>query len=335
MKVLLVGYSANYSLEASYYRAFTKIGVITEYFNIYNHLQPYIKFGKVGSLFNQFIPVDIWQRKVNRELALYIKETKPDLVLVFCNAPVLYSTLAFVKSVCQTKFILIWPDPLTNLQAHVHQSAQLYDGVATYSKNSVPIFEKLGFLNVNWLPLAADPELHNISSIPQKKVNDLIFIGALRPEREETLAYIGNNFPNIKMIILGSDWHRNKSDVLKKSIQKRQVVGKEYSLMLNQSKINLNIIDNTCFPAANMRFFEIPISSGLQLASVCPEFDDEFQDELSVLYYNNKENLLSRIEWILTNSSTANNIIRESYQLVKNKHTYLERVNKLVSIWAS
>lgn len=333
MNVCIVGGKQEYALETSYRRAFEQLGAKISVFDVDAHQKPYLRLGRFGQTFHRFVPIDAWQRKLNRDLALAITAQKPDLVLVFCNMPVLFSTLAFVKSLCNTRFVLVWPDPLTNMQPHVQQAACLYDGVATYCKASIPVFKQMGFQNVQWIPLAADAALHQIDTIPGYFLYDLVFLGAWRPEREKALAAITKHFPSLKIGIWGTQWNRNQTKVLRPYLQAKPIVGRGYATVMNQSRINLNVIDDTCLPAANMRFFEVPITHGLQLHSVCPEFQQEYIDKCHVLNYGTMEEMCSKIEWAMTHQ--ADDIRQEGFRLTLQQHTYHRRAEQLQAFFLS
>jgi hypothetical protein len=335
MHVLIVGSGDAFCLESSYQRALESIGESVKRFDVYDQLQPFIPFGKVGQLLNTFLPVDTWQRKMNRKLSLQIQLLKPDLVLIFCNAPVLFSTLAFVKSIIKSRFILVWPDPLTNLQPHLQQAASLYDGVATYCRASVPVFEQLGFANVHWIPLAADPALHQLTAPATIFTHDLTFVGAFRPERGKTLAAIATKFPNLKLGIWGTSWQRCPHKILRPYIHNQPLRGKAYADLFNHTRINLNVIDHTCYPAANMRFFEIPIALGLQLSNSCPEMQEIYRHGEHSLYYYSDEELFTQVEQVLSNISYSQGIREGGYELTLLAHTYKHRASQLLDWYAS
>lgn len=330
MTVFIVGHQQHYSLEASYQRAFDAIGVQTRSYDIFEQQKQYVRLGALGRLFHTFVPVDTWQRKVNRELALAIIAEQPDMVLIFCNAPVLAGTLAFVRSLNAIPFVLVWPDPLLNLLPHLYSTAPLYDGVATYCQASIPVFEHLGFRNVKWVPLAADETLHNMAYPPTSFDQDLLFIGALRPEREQTLATLLHLFPSLHLSIWGTDWHRCRHAALRRLAHKKPLTGNDYALALQRSRISLNIIDTTCLPAANMRFFEIPVAYGLQLASVCPEFDQEYRHQTHLLYYNTTEALAESINWVLSHPAQTQELREAAHLLTLERHTYRHRAAQLL-----
>lgn len=331
MLVYIVGQLNAFSLETSYANALRDRGVQVRTFDIVEQQQSFSKLGKLGRLFHDFVPIDAWQRKVNRKLALDIVAHQPDVVLVFCNAPVLLGTLAFVRSLTMIPFVLVWPDPLLNLKAHLAQAACLYDGVATYSRATVPVFERMGFRNVCWVPLAADHTLHGIDTRPASYTYDLAFAGAWRPERETALVQIRQLFPTLKLGIFGPNWDRCTSSALRSIIHKKPLLGRSYAQVFNSSQINLNVIDDTCLPAANMRFFEIPVAHGLQLASPCPEFSDTYLHHEHILYFANPDELAEGIEWVMQHPKQANLLREAAYQQTVSVNTYKNRVDQVLT----
>ena len=329
MTVFTVGDQNQFSLESSYRRGFEELGVQVRCFDIFRHQQAYIRLGAVGRLFHAFVPIETWQRKVNRDLALAIMAEKPDLVLVFCNAPVLAGTLAFIRSLTAIPLVLVWPDPLLQLQAHLLPCAPLYSGVVTYSKATIPVFQRLGFQQVQWVPLAADPHLHSLAETNQPHTHDLSFIGAWRPERERILATILHQFPALKLGIWGTNWHRATHRSVRLLARKRPLRGKEYAETIRASRINLNVIDDTGGPAANMRFFELPMARGLQLASRCPEFSDTYQHRQHVLYFSSETDLAESVNWVLAHPKQAAEIRQNGHELTRQQHTYRHRAEQL------
>lgn len=104
----------------------------------------------------------------------------------------------------------------------------------------------------------------------------MTFIGGWRPEREAVLAGLAG----LDLKIWGPEWDRRCAGnaVVLKAWQGRPLVGTEFATAVAASKVNLNIIDPTNHPAANMRFFEIPVAGGLQVCSACPEMSGVFRD---------------------------------------------------------
>ncbi|MEZ0539258.1 CgeB family protein [Fibrella arboris] len=333
MTVLTVGTQNEFGLEASYRRGLETVGIQVRSFDIYAAERRHVRIGKLGALMHRFMPVDSWRRKANRELAMTVVAERPDLVLVFCNSPILFSTLAFVRSLTSVPFVLIWPDPLLLMEPHVQQAAPFYDGVATYSNATVPVFKQMGFRNVQWLPFGADLPMHHLPEPATQFSNDIGFIGAWRPEREQALAVVAREFRSRRIAIWGTSWNRCEQPAVRKLAYKRPLRGKAYAEAFNQTRINLNVIDEGCMPAANMRFFEIPIAHGLQVASSCPEFSADYVHQQQLLYYANQDELITTIEWALTYPERAAELRREAYAHTLAQHTYAHRAQQLIRLF--
>ncbi len=329
-KVVFAGAAINeHCLEASYRRAFERLGFEVHWFDTVSAQRKYIRLGKAGQYLNDFIGIQPWIKKMQREFAVQTKNLRPDLILVFCNARIHVNVLAFLKSVLPAKIVLIWPDTLFNIEAHVAQSAALYDGLASYSREAVPVFRRLGFSRVEWIPLAADELLHGGFEVPEQFRYDLTFIGNARPERIRMLESLTRHFPALKMGIWGGGW-RNVSPALKPFVTEKHVYGREFAGLMNASGITLNVIDDTNYPSANMRFFEAPICRSLQLSSACPEWEDEYRDLRHLAYFHNEEELLAKTEHLLTHAQAGREIREAAYALTTERHTYYHRAQQII-----
>jgi spore maturation protein CgeB len=137
-----------------------------------------------------------------------------------------------------------------------------------------------------------------------------------------------------KMKIWGPDWGlrcRNNSPIMK-AWQKRPLRGREFAKAVASSKVNLNIIDRTNYPAANMRFFEIPCAGGLQVCSPCPEMELEFKHGETTFYYRDGSELTGQIRDLLDDSELRGKVKQAAHRKVMEKHTYLHRAKQILSL---
>ncbi len=326
-KILVVGIISEWSLENSYIKSFKSLGHQVNSFDIVKSELNHTKLFKFGRLLNNFIPIDAWVRKSNKDLFVFVKQNLPDLIIIFGQSRISTGLIAQLKiSFPDIKISFFWPDPMLNLTPNLIQNLRLYDIVFTYSKDSISVFEDLGARNVKWLPFAGDISLHGSSLFKKDYECDLSFIGMWRPEREEIIYKIFHDLPMLNIKIWGPDWERSKNyKYLKKIHQKIDLRGTEFSSAIYSSKISLNIMDDTNYPASNMRFFEIPCSGGLQLSSYCPEMKDIFIDGESIFYFKTPEECIEKIKTLLNKIEYRNKIINSSKQLILNEHNYEQR----------
>ena len=332
MKILIVSDFSIYALANSYVRAFEQLGHEIKGFDVKSKVESHVRLGKIGSKLNLFWPVHAWQRKANRELAILFKDFQPDKVIVFGNAPVLFGTLAFFRSVSSAELILYWPDTLVNLEQYQINAARLYHKLATYSKATISVFEKIGFEKVEWLPFAGDILFLEGKECSKGQFDyDISFAGGWRPEREKAITAILDNFPGIKLFVRGTEWMKNcKDERIKKCFNPQSLYGKDFGNFFRTSAINLNVIDDTNYPAANMRFFEVSASGALQLCSSCPEMEDVFKHGEHVFYFKDQQEMLQNIHYILNNPANAMAVRNNAFQLITRQHSYTNRAGQLL-----
>ena len=331
-KILIVGVTYDFALEQSYARAAQHLGMKVKMFDPIIVSEKYSKFGFFGKQLQRFLPVEAWDRKVNRELIVTVKEYEPDLIMVFTSTRVLYGSLITIKTISKAKIVWIWPDSPLNLNENNYFSRKLFDLSATYSIGSLPYLEHVGFNNVHWVPLAGDSMLHSIKKEKTALIRDVSFVGMWRPEREKYMKSIIENLGHLNIEIYGSVWKRDCKDkaVLKKW-KGNGITGKEMARYFSSSRVNINVIDDTNFPAANMRFFEICMAGGLQVTTLAPEMESKFVHKKHLLYSKNESEMLENIQWVLKNPDQADQIRKDGQELVEKSELYIHRFNYIIS----
>lgn len=331
-RVMLVGHYTVGNLESSYRTAFESLACEVISFSITEALDRYTRLGSPGRLLNMFVPVEPWIHKANRELLLKVLDNKPDVLITFGHYPIRVGALAQVKASTDTALVHIWPDTLLNWNANLTVCLPLYDLVATYSKSNIPLFKKLGAKKAVWVPLAGDPALHpkmTCTVADQRGFGaDVTFVGGWRPEREVILSRLSR----FRLKIWGPDWGRRcrGNPSIMRAWRGRALYGTEFAKATACSKVNLNIIDPTNYPAANMRFFEIPVAGGLQLTSPCPEMEDVFKHGEQVFYYQCAEELPTLLNSLLGNDALREIVSTAGYTKVLSSHLYTHRANSIL-----
>lgn len=332
-KVMLVGSFGPGALENSYASAFRNIECDVLTFDISEAERRNCRMRKAGRLFNKFVPVEQWIRKANREMILKIRSFTPEILIVFGENRVLSSALAQVKAIFNVQTVYIWQNTLLNLDNSLINSLRLYDLICTYSKSNIKPLEQLGGQRVVWLPLGADPYMHSQVSPNEKFKSDVAFIGQWRPEREAAISALINQVPGISIKLWGPDWkRRSKDQKIIKAWQGRSLYGKEFAQAIVSAKININIIDDTNYPAANMRFFEIPCAGGLQICSVCPEMESEFMNRDTIFYFKNYSELVDIVKSLLNDESLIDLVRQKANNKILEGHTYEHRAQKILDL---
>lgn len=329
--VLIVGSDALGTLESSYGRAFAGLGWRVSFWDPVQVVYRYTRGGRLGRIASNFVRIEPWLMKVNRQLVVDVMNMRPQLILTFTHAQLLTGALAQIRAALDATLVQIWPDTMQNWRSIHSTNLPLYDLLATYSRATIPVFERLGAQRVAWLPLAADPELHPIHAphLPDLTA-DVSFIGGWRPEREAILAQL----EGFDLKIWGPEWDRHcrSNRFLMQAWQGRPLRGIEFAQAVKGSKINLNIIDPTNFPAANMRFFEIPIAGGLQVCSPCPELETEFRHGEHLFYYRHQSEVPELLHKLIADDTLRAEVASAGHEQVWANHTYTHRARQLLEL---
>jgi spore maturation protein CgeB len=334
-RVMLVGVFEPGALERSYRSAFAEVGCEVNIFDMGEAVRRNVRLGRFGEQWNRFLPVEPWVSKANREMILAADSFKPDVLVVTGQNPVRPGALAQLRTSQVVTTVLVWPDPMVNLPGPTIQCLPLYDLVATYSRASVPWFQRLGAIDVAWVPLGGDPAMHAppVGPTSSDLQADVGFIGQWRPERESALALLIAECPELSVRIWGPDWGRRckGKQSLVAAWQGRSLYHADFAKAVAGCKINLNVIDPTNFPAANMRFFELSVAGGLQVSSACPEMEETFRDRETVAYYRDESELPRVVRELLADDTGRQRIASAARRLVLAEHTYAHRVRALLN----
>jgi spore maturation protein CgeB len=329
-RVLILGETGNHCLEMSYEKAFKQLGCDVQIFDTKKEVQRFARFGVLGKKVHQFFPVQAWLRKANKKIAERAISFRPDIIIAFTGAEVLPGTFAFLKSIHPVRIVWYWADPLPNLSSYFLETMPMTDLAATYSNASIPVLKNLGLKNVIYLPFAADLDAHfmdaRVKATPYKF--DVSFVGSWREEREQVLARIVEDFPALQLGIFGPYWNRCKNDTLRRRASSKPLYGRDFAEVVQSSFLSLNVMDNTNYPAVNMRFFEIFAAGGNQLCGGGPEMREKFKDKEHLLYFDDFNELREKLAFAFENKEEVDNYRIKSQELVLKDHLYISRATE-------
>src|SRR2546423_589746 len=186
--VIIVGHNGGWNLEGSYARAFEKLGWQGHFLESYKALQRGARGSKLGRIFSSFVNVEAWARKANLELLHLAEQVRPNLLLVIGTEGVRAGTLGQLRAQLPNSLVYcLFPDTPHNLVPDRIQCLPMFDRVMTVSSGWVDTFFRLGAKRIHYLPLAADTDLHQPTSLngdAPARGHDVAFVGNWRPERE-------------------------------------------------------------------------------------------------------------------------------------------------------
>lgn len=180
-----------------------------------------------------------------------------------------------------------------------------YDFIFCAQKDAVIKLKTFGFTNVVWLPLACDPDIHFC-----KKTCENIY----------TVGFVGNAGTNEREILL----QNLKTKFSNSYIGKAKF--EDMACIYSSSKVAFN---KSIKKDLNMRVFEV-LCSGTPLVTDYIEDIDELGLGKYITYYNNDQEIESKINYVLENLEDKKELAIKAKNEVFNKHSYKVRVDTII-----
>ena len=268
----------------------------------------------------KLVSKDLMYANISKIIDGEIKKFQPDLIIVI--SPFMFNEKIFE---CFDNF------------SNIVKCAWVGDRFSIFHKNVADKFDHLfytdsffleegknfNFPNGSYLPLAANE--NRFFDKNQKREERLLFIASYTKQRMEFL----NQINSINLKLIGAKWQKDylkNIEYLDKNININQVVD-EYNL----SQFILNIKhEHNVVNGLNMRTFEAIASGGCLLQDYVKDIEINFEINKNILVYNNIEELNELILKMKKDKLIMNNLIKNGKELVLEKHTYKNRVNKIL-----
>jgi hypothetical protein len=211
-----------------------------------------------------------------------------------------------------------WPTKFEQTQSvtvaylvDVHQGLQprllyapFFDAVFIAQKDYLQTFERRGAANVHWLPLALDPEIHQIHGVVRDL--DVAFVGQLGSRGSNRNKVLTAVLPNFKT---------NDYELF--------YPPKEMARVYARSKVVLNASINGDL---NMRFFEGLASGALVVTDrIQNGLQDLFIENCHYVGYSSIEEAKEKITYYLAHPAERERIGRAGQQEALRNHTYRHR----------
>ena len=281
--------------------------------------------------------------KENDELVNIVKKEKPDLVFIIKGDHLFPETLKKLKTEISCPIVAyIWDDPFYSYaglfsddfrKSNFEKGMHLYDFIFLYDTYYVEQIKKRGIENVEYLPLAADPNRYKQIEISEEDKNrygyDICFVGAPYPGRIEILENLGN----YNLGVFGAGWKKYFMEKGKATpvYYKGEASGEKVLKIYLSSKIVLNIHDPEAREGLNTRTFDILACGASELVDYKKNLGMHFRIGEEIVTFKDSKELLQAVKYYLENGSVLKDISNKGRQRVLNEHTWVHRVNSLIS----
>jgi spore maturation protein CgeB len=312
-EVLIVGSTAIWALETYYCKHLNESGIPT---TIFNCSQFFNSSSIIFKLRNRLGDLNVYLT-ANKELINYCNKKRPSIVWVFKGVELFPETLDQLKTL---GIILVNYNPdhpfirtsISHGGNNIPNSVSFYDLHFTYSTDLIDIIQKEYNIPTLLLPFGYELDIEDfnkIQKIPEKR--KLCFIGTPDRARVKILQKIAEE--GFEIDVYGQQY-QNKYILNKyKNINSYDVVlGLDFWKKIREYRIQLNFFRQHNIESHNQRTFEVPGAGGILLS---PDNNDQrnyFEAEKEMYFYNNIDEMIEKINFILFLSDKKINNIRNS-----------------------
>lgn len=224
----------------------------------------------------------------------------------------------YLRSITNT-LIHYTPDTafLENKSRFFNKSLKYYDFVIT--TKSFEREDYLQYLNNYQLiivPQGFNRGLHYPRHTFGEKSIEVVFIGLYEPSRGEIIDFLLKN--NITVAVAGKNWSRfNKShkDDINFKFLGDGLFSEEYAKTISKSFFSLGLLSKRFPELHTTRTFEIP-ACGTALITERNKETSQFYEEDEVIFFKDKADLLSKINYYLLNKDQLKLITEKGYKKV-------------------
>lgn len=196
-------------------------------------------------------------------------------------------------------------DTHLHLEEHIALGKQ-FDHVFIAQSEYVPEFKKHG-INIHWLPLGCDPEIHD--NFADDKKHDIGFVGSVNHDRRQEL---------IDKLKVNFDFYFERC------------FWKDMSKVLSESKV---VFNNAVRQDLNMRIFEtLSIGSFLLTDKTKKSSQDELFVSGEDYYTYDDETIEQSTQFFLENNELRELIAQRGFEIARNAHKYIDRCNDMLEV---
>ncbi len=332
MKILFSGYHNPYFATITEYMesAIKALGHDLIVFDDRQHVIP----GRIRQRIERFDKFDL--QRINRKMVFLATETKPHIVIVTGGHRITSRT---VKTLRDNGIVTaLWTiDAPLNFQPII-EVAPLYDHIFCQGTEAVELLNHAGIKGAHWLPVACDPSHHRPVELSAKERkhygNDLVFVGSYYPNRAELFAEL----IDFDLGIWGPGWEKLHSySPLRRFLRGGQLRPEVWLKVYSASRIVLAIHyqdHEKRFPVyqASPRIFEALACGAFVISDNQRDVFSLFKEGEHLVRFSDSDDLKETITYYLDRPKERGQIAEQGRQEVLNNHTYVHRIEKLLSI---
>ena len=273
---------------------------------------------------------------INKRMVSLALDVKPDIVIVTGGHRIAAQTIRRLDD--NNIYKVLWTiDAPLNFQP-ILDVAPFYDHIFCQGTEAIELLNHAGIKGAHWLPVACDPDLHSHLDLTTKEkmryCNDVVFVGSYYPNRAELF----ENLVSFDFAIWGPGWEKlERKSKLRECIKGTHTPPSEWVKIYGASKIVLAVHyqdPERRFPVyqASPRIFEALACGAFVLSDNQRDVFSLFNKSEHLVRFMDADDLIAKITYYLDHPSEKEDIARRGREEVLNNHTYIHRIQKLLSI---
>lgn len=339
MKVLFVGNTRRTALALHYFTNMVRLGYSVLPFDpdffYARHL-----LDRVAIKLRRNSPTKNRQKRVAEGLVNLCSKNRFDVVLVMAQNYIARETLDEIRGSSKTPPLLIYHSHDNNFAPGIlkptdfFETLKMYDFVFTTKSKSVERYRQMGQDSAYFLASAFEPSIHhpiaNECSIYANKLFDVTFIGTYDQSRTKYLEAVGWN----RLHVWGDFWTRfGEYSKHREQINPRAIYDFEFADVTSHSRLALGLLREEADDLHTTRTFEIPACGAAQVAPRNAEILTFFEEDSEIICFDSPEELRDKVQYYIKNDWKRAQIARKGYErCLRDRHTYLDRVNEMFNI---
>ena len=160
---------------------------------------------------------------------------------------------------------------------------------------------------------------------------DIVFVGALFPNKMELLASVKNEFgKNFKLFGL-ANWKKNLYFNLKYKFPGivRPLSFENYVPLYEKSKIGINVHNRGKYTVGGYRMFDLPANGVMQISDGEEYLEEFFKVGVEVESYSSKEELVDKVKYYLKHDAARIKIAKAGYKKVMESYLIKDKLREL------
>ena len=217
------------------------------------------------------------------------------------------------------------------LWRHYFRTARLSSVNFVYRPADVALAQRMGLPNPQVLPSYYIEGLHQpLGEVPPDFRNDVVFAGHHESDgRAETLNYLAGQGVSVR--IYGNLWERASLDPALRQSPIRGAYDEDYVRVIAGAKIALVFLSGRNRDVYTRRCFEIPACGTAMAAPRTKELQAMFQEGEEAVYFDSKEELLAKIQWLLKDDEARNRIANAGRErCLRDGHSNVHRAAQVI-----